>query len=83
MDADRGEIGHGGVDVRDGEADRVADLLLKRVVVAHRAAALDAAELGNHAGAIEHRLDEGGLSAGAVSDERKRAQILGGIVAHG
>ena len=82
VNAHGGEVGKSCVDVSDGQTDGVLDLLFKRVVVAHRVAALNGAEFGNHAGAVEHGFDEGSLAAGAVPHQRYGTKILGQIVAH-
>ena len=66
VNAHGGEVRHGRVDVGDRQADRVADFLFQGVVVAHRVPAFDRAGFGNHAAAVEHGFDEGGLAAGAV-----------------
>ena len=83
VNADRRKVRHGRVHVSNREADGMSNLFFECVVVAHRVAAFNAAELRNHAGAVEHGLDQRGFAAGTVADQSEGAQILGGIVAHG
>ena len=47
----------------------MSDFFFQKIVITHCCAALNAAHFGDHAGAVEHGLNESGLPAGTVPDQ--------------
>ena len=82
VNAHGGEIGHSGVDVRDGKAQRMTDGFFLRVVVADGIASFDGAGFGQSACTNQHGLDKTGLARGAVPDQRYSTKVFGEIVGH-
>ena len=65
--------------VHHGRVQRVLHAPLQRVEVADRAAALQRARRGDHAGAVQQRFGQAGLAGGRRADQRQRSDLGDGI----
>src|SRR5436190_20394272 len=64
------------LEARDGELERMLQLLFKWGVVAYGSAALDAAGGGNRSRFCQQRLGQAGLAAACLADERECPDAL-------
>jgi asparagine synthetase B (glutamine-hydrolysing) len=70
------------IDMHDRCAQRMLPRSFERVEVAHRRAALDGTRFLDRTGREQQRLGQRGLARSALTDERNRTNVAGGVVRH-